>query len=100
MSRFWWIIFAIMAGGLLLLIALDLSGAMPGLDNDGLAQLLYLGVLATVIGAGVLGSQRHRLGDTIRMLGIWALVILVLVVGYQYRTELYDIASRLTGGLI
>ncbi len=100
MSRFWWIIFAVMAGGLLLLVALDFSGAMPGLDNDGLARLLYLGVLATVVGAGVLGSRRHRLGDTIRMLGIWTLIILVLVVLYQYRAELQDIANRLTGGLI
>ena len=100
MSRFWQIVFAAMAGGLLLLIVLDLSGAMPGLDNDGLARLLYLGLLGTVIAAGVLGSRRHRLGDTIRMLGIWALVILVLMVAYQYRTELQGIASRLTGGLL
>ena len=100
MSRFWWIIFAVMAGGLILLVALDFSGAMPGLDNDGLGRLLYLGVLATVIGAGVLGSRRYRLGDTARMLALWALVILVLMVGYQYRYDLQDIASRLTGGLI
>lgn len=100
MSRFWWIIFAVMAGGLILLIALDFSGAMPGLDNDGLARLLYLGVLATVIAAGIVGSRRYRLGDTARALGLWALIILVLVVGYQYRYDLQDLASRLTGGLI
>ena len=97
MSRFWWIIFAVMAGGLLLLVALDFSGAMPSLDNDGLARLLYLGVLGTVIAASILGS-RHRFGDTVRALGIWTLVILGLVVLYQYRAELQDIANRLTGG--
>ena len=40
------------------------------------------------------------LADTARALAVWTIVILVLVIGYQYRYELQDIASRLTGGLI
>ena len=100
MSGFWKIVFAVMAGGLILLIALDFSGALPGLDRDNMAGLLYLGVLGAVIAAGIVGSRGYRLGDTARSLALWAVIIFALVVGYQHRYDLQDIASRLTGGMI
>ena len=96
--RLLWIIMAVIGGGLILLIANDSSGAL-GISSNAAGQILYLGVWAAVIAAGILGSGR-RLGDVARMLGIWVLLILVLVAGYQYRYELQDFANRVTVGLV
>lgn len=94
-----WIALAVLGGGLLLLIINDSSGETLGLANDDFSRLLYLGVLAAVIGAGIWRS-RGMFGDTLRNLAVWLFVVLVLVAGYQYRYELQDFASRVSAGLI
>ena len=80
MSRLFWIILGVLSGGLILLIANDSSGDVFGIENETFGRLIYLGALATVICAGILGS-RHRLGETARCLTLWMLIMLVLVAG-------------------
>ena len=99
MSRFWWIVFAVMGVGLVLLVVNDAGGDMLGVESDVFGPLLYLGVLGAVIAAGILRS-RNRMGETARALALWTLVVLVLIAGYQYRYELQDVASRVTAGLV
>src|SRR5690606_41908253 len=77
----------------------DTAGTTFGIGNDDFGQLVWLGLLALVIGAGLLGAGR-RLGDLARVLGAWALIALVLVAGYQYRSELQDFASRTSAGIV
>jgi aspartyl protease family protein len=99
MNRLFWIVMAVMGGGLILLVANHDSGSVFGIGNDAFARLLYLGVLGVVIAAAMVAS-RGRFGDMARNLAIWALVAVVLMGGYQYRYELQDVASRLTAGFI
>lgn len=99
MSRLLWVVLAVMALGLVLLLASGDDGRVLGIDDDAFARTLYVGVLGLVIGAGILGSGL-RLGQAARSMAIWLLAILLLVAGYQYRYELQDVASRLTAGLI
>jgi aspartyl protease family protein len=99
MSRLLWIVLAVMALGLVLLLASGDSGQVLGIDDDVFGRTLYVGVLAVVIGAGILGSG-IRVGQAVRGMALWLLAILVLIAGYQYRYELQDVASRLTVGLI
>lgn len=96
--KLFWIVMALIGGGLILLIANDSSGTL-GLSSSSAGQALYLGIWAAVIAAGIFGSGRG-FGDIARTLGIWVLLILVLVAGYQYRYELQDFASRVTVGLV
>lgn len=98
-DRFFWIVIAVMAAGLIALIATGDEGTLFGLDSDRFAQTLYLGVLGAVIGVGVLGSGQ-RFGPMARTFVVWLLIILALMIGYQYRYELQDIGSRLSAGLI
>jgi aspartyl protease family protein len=56
MGRLFWIIIAIMALGLVALIATGDSGTLFGLDGDSFARTLYLGLL----GAVVAGRWRAR----------------------------------------
>ena len=96
-DRLMWIALALLGVGAVFLIGSELIGG-AGTVDDRIGRGLYLGVLGLVIAGGVL--NRRRLGETVRALGMWSLIVLVLVAGYQYRYELQDVASRVTAGLI
>lgn len=98
-SRAFWVILAVLGGGLILLVLNHESGTTMGLANDVFGRTMLLAVWGAVIAAGILGSGL-RFGEIARTLAIWLLIVLVLVAGYQYRYELQDIASRVTAGLI
>lgn len=97
--RIFWIGIAILAVGLIVLVASDSSGEVLGMSTDRFGSLVYLAALAAVIGAGILFSGQ-RFGQTVRTLAVWLLVILALMAGYEYRYELQDVASRVSGGRI
>lgn len=99
MSRMLWIVLAVLAAGLVLLISVGDSGTVFGIDDEAFARTLYLGVLGLVVATGILGSGQ-RFGQIARTMTIWLLIILALMAGYQYRYELQDVASRMTAGLI
>lgn len=94
-----WIVLGAVGVGLLLLVANEMSGDTSGISSDTFGRVLYLGIFGAVIGVGILNA-RHRFSDVVRNLGLWLLVVLVLIAGYQYRYELQDIASRVTAGLV
>jgi len=97
-SRLFWVVLAVIGGGLILLVLDDRSDNSIA-NGDDLGRMLYLGIWGGVIAAGILGSGM-RLGYVARSLALWLLVALVFVAGYQYRYELQDFASRVTAGLV
>lgn len=99
MSRFVWVFIGIIIATLVWLLVSGENATVFGLDNDRFARLVYLGLLGTVIGAAAVGS-RFRLGHAARNVAIWLLIALALVAGYQYRFELQDVASAISGGLL
>lgn len=99
MGRIFWVAIAILGIGLVLLLINDSSGQVLGIDTGQFGSLIYLGALGAVIASGIVASNQ-RFGDTARTLAIWLLVILVLMAGYQYRYELQDVASRVSGGIV
>lgn len=99
MNRGLWIILGIIGVALAMLILNHSSGSTLGFANEDFGQLVWLGVLAAVIGAGLLRSGR-RFGEMAGTLGVWAVIVLGLIAGYQYRYELQDFASRITAGFV
>jgi aspartyl protease family protein len=99
MNRGLWIILGIIGVAMIMLILNDASGTTLGFANEDFGQLVWLGLIGAVIGAGLLRSGR-RFGDMAGTFGIWAVIVLALIAGYQYRYELQDFASRVTAGLI
>lgn len=97
-GRLFWIGMAAIGGALILLLLSSGTGESVG-DGDDIGRFVYLGIWGTVLAAGILGSGM-RLGYIARSLGLWMLVALILVAGYQYRYELQDVASRVTAGLV
>ena len=99
MGRLFWIAVVVLVGGLIVLVMADSSGQVLGLDTDSFGSLVYLGALGALLASGVLASGQ-RFGQTVRTLALWLLVILVFMAGYEYRYELQDVASRVSGGIV
>ena len=99
MGRLFWIVAAVVVGGLIVLVMADSSGRVLGLDTNSFGNLIYLGALGALVASGILASGQ-RFGQTVRTLALWLLVILVFMAGYEYRYELQDVASRVSGGII
>jgi aspartyl protease family protein len=99
MGRPFWIVVAVVVGGLIVLVMADSSGQVLGLDTDSFGNLIYLGALGALVASGILASGQ-RFGQTVRTLAMWLLVILVFMAGYEYRYELQDVASRVSGGIV
>jgi aspartyl protease family protein len=93
---------------LLLAVALSLTALMASADQDAVASLLRYDmsspvikvILAVFVGGVVLVMFRERLSKAIEALLFWAVIGLMLVVGYSYRFELRDVAERVTAELI
>lgn len=85
--------------GLVLLVLNDSVGSTFGIENQDFSRLIWLGAFGTVVAAGLLRSRRP-LGAMTRHLGVWAIIIVALIAGYQYRYELQDFASRVSAGLV
>ena len=99
MNRFFWVLMIAIGAGVILLILNDSAGSTFGVENYDFSRLIWLGALVALIGAGLLRSGRP-LGTMARSLGTWAVIVLALIAGYQYRYELQDFASRVTAGLV
>jgi aspartyl protease family protein len=93
------ILLGILAVGLVFLILNHYSGRTFGIMNDDFGRLVTLGAIAALFATGIVQS-RHHIGQSLRQFGIWVLIILVLVSGYLYRTDLESFGNRLVAGLI
>lgn len=99
MNTFAFIIFGILGGALLILVFNGNDGTIGPMTDEQFARTIYLGLFGAVLAAGLFASGQ-RFGQMARQAGIWLAVLIVLVVGYEYRFELQESAARVTSGLI
>ncbi len=89
-------------------IALSLAALIASSDQDAIATLLRhdVGALAlkivllAFVGGLVLVAFRERLSAALEAILFWAVVGLLLVVGYSYRFELRDVVDRVMAEVI
>jgi len=98
MSRFT-VALAILGIGLALLLLNQGNDRILGVANDDFGRLVYLAPLAVLIGAGIWAGRR-AVGESLRHLLIWLVIILALATAYVYRREASDVGNRLLAGLI
>jgi aspartyl protease family protein len=83
-------------------VAVSLAALIASSDHDAIANLLHhnvgslvLKVALVVFGGGlVLTLFRERLSKALEATTFWAVIGLLLVVGYSYRFELRDVTDR------
>lgn len=89
-------------------VALSLAALIASSDQDAIANLLRHDVgslalklaLLVFIGGLVLVLFRERLSQALEAILFWAVIGLLLVVGYSYRFELRDVADRVIAELM
>lgn len=91
-------VLALIAAALGLLIFNHETGVSFGLPNDDFASLVYLGLFGAVVGAGVIGAHRD-MGEMLKNLMIWLVIILGLLTGWLYRDQAEEIALSLAAEL-
>ncbi len=64
---------------------------MGDLNASEQARLFYLSVLGIVVLVSVFSLYRHRLGQSLQHMAIWALVIVATVLAYGFKDELVAI---------
>ena len=93
---------------LLLGVALSLAALIASSDQDAITNLLRHDVgglalkivLVVFLGGLVLTLFRERLSKVIEATLFWAVIGLLLVVGYSYRFELREVADRVIAELV
>jgi len=94
-----WIILGLI-GLLIIYLTLDGENATTfGLQNDNFAQLVAMSMWGALIATAVI-PRKGQFKEFARNAAIWIFIILGLSAGYIFRSELQDIASRVTAGLI
>lgn len=95
----WLPLIALCVGGLVLVFRGE-DQVVAGLDDSVFASLLVGGALLAFIGTSVASGYRGRLGDALKHLTVWTLITFGLVGGYTYKSEVAEIANRITGELM
>ena len=89
-------------------VALSLAALIASNDQDAIASLLSHDIgslalklaLAIFVGGLVITLYRERLSKALEALLFWAVLGLLLVVGYSYRFELRDVGDRVIAELM
>jgi aspartyl protease family protein len=99
MRRFLWLLLAILAAALLVLV-LHQGGSLADLEQVERSSLLIKIVALAVVAAMVLALTRQRLTHAIESALIWVAIVLLLAIGYTYRHELTEVADRVLAEFI
>jgi aspartyl protease family protein len=90
---------AVLGIGLALLIFNNDSNHVLGMDSNDLGRMVYLLPIVLMLSAGIWASRRN-MGETLRNLMIWLVIILALATLYLYRLEALAVGNRLLAGLV
>src|SRR3546814_4922263 len=86
--------------GLALLLFNHDSGQTFGMANEDFGQMIYLLPIAGLLSVGILASRRGDIGQFLRYVAIWLVIILALVTAYLYRHDFSQVGARLAAGLM
>ncbi|TBY04870.1 TIGR02281 family clan AA aspartic protease [Rhizobium laguerreae] len=93
-------VFLVVIGiGLAVLILNSDNSRILGLQSDDFGRVVYLLPIALMLSAGIWASRRS-IGETMRQMMIWLVIILALVTVYLYRQEALGVGNKLLAGLV
>jgi aspartyl protease family protein len=93
------ILLGVLGLGLAVLIFNSESPRVLGMRTDDFGRVVYLLPIALMLAAGIWG-RRISVGETLRHLMIWLVLILGLATAYVYRQEALGVGNRLLAGLV
>jgi aspartyl protease family protein len=93
------VLLGVLGLGLAVLIFSSDSPRVLGIRTDDFGRVVYLVPIALMLAAGIWG-RRVSVGETVRHLIIWLVLILGLATVYLYRQEALGVGNRLLAGLV
>jgi aspartyl protease family protein len=99
-QRLLWLLLVGLSVAVLVLIARHGEGTIGPLSTQDFSSLVYKIALLVFLGGTALTLVRERLTHALGAMLLWAVLGLVLVVGYAYRFELRDVADRVMAELV
>ena len=95
----WLPLIALILGGVALVFRQE-GQTLLGLEEHQFAAVLISVTLVAFIGTSVLAGYRGRLGTLAKQLAVWMLVAGGVVGGYTYKSEVAELAHRITSELL
>jgi aspartyl protease family protein len=99
-DRLLWIVIAALGFTVIALALRHQQGTIAGLELEQFASLAYFAALLVLITGFGYFFYHSRVGEMIRATLFWAMIVLVLALGYSYRYELEQISERLLSELL
>lgn len=94
-----WVVAALIVGGVLLVILVGGAISDSAREPDW-QRLVYLMVLAPLVGAGLVHFVRESPSVALRNAATWLGIAAILIAGYSFRTELGFVSDRVMGNLM
>jgi len=99
--RLLWLLLAILAAVMLVLVLQGDDGTIAGLSHLDVSSLTVKVIILLFIGAMALAFFfRGRFSQAIEGALVWIVIVILLAVGYSYRFELQQVADRVLAELI
>jgi len=95
-----WILLFGLGLGLLVLVARHDTGTIAGLWPRAFSSLVVYAVLLVFVGSAVIAIFRRRWLHALESALLWAIVAVLLMVGYTYRFDLREVSDRVLAEVI
>ena len=99
MRRLLWILLALVAAVLLILVVHQ-GGTLASLGEFDFSSLAVKIIVLVILAGLVLAMFRQRFAHALESVLIWVAIALLLAIGYTYRFELREVADRVLAELI
>lgn len=90
-----WLVILGLAIAVVILISRHDEGTVGPLDTNSFASIVYFAALLILIGGGAYTVFYGRFQETLRSIAIWAGIIILLVVGYNYRGNIVRVVDQM-----
>lgn len=70
------------------------------IDSSQLPHLIYLSLLLALLVSGVVFKSRLKTSELLKQLSAWLLIVLVVLIIYSFRYDLYSIKNRVSAELL
>jgi aspartyl protease family protein len=94
-DKFLWLVILGLAIAVIVLVSRHDEGTVGPMDTNAFASLVYFSALLLLIGGGVYSIFYGRFQETLKSIGIWAGIVALLVIAYNYRGDIVRVVDRM-----
>lgn len=94
-DKFLWLVILGLAIAVIVLVSRHEEGTVGPMDTNAFASLVYFSALLLLIGGGVYSIFYGRFQETLKSIGIWAGIVALLVIAYNYRGDIVRVVDRM-----